>query len=67
MTPGQTFWPKERVFLLLTPSGKIARDGGRPAFFTSYETAKASLKPGYHVGAVDILRVTSIAWMESDQ
>lgn len=64
MTPGETFWPRERVFLVLTASGKIAKDKGRPLFFMDYEAARDWLKPGYSVGAIDILRVTAIAQME---
>jgi hypothetical protein len=66
MTPGETFWPRERVFLVLTGKGRIAKEGGRPLFFMDYEGAKAALKPDYLVGAIDILRVTAIASMEGD-
>lgn len=61
MKHGETFWPRERVFILLTPSGKIAKVDGRPGFYSKLADATLGMKPGYHVGAVDILRVTTIA------
>lgn len=60
MKPGDTFWPREQVFLLLTPKGRIAKEGGRLAFYGSLADATLGLKPGYHVGAVNIMRVTAI-------
>ena len=65
MKPGETFWPREQVFLLLTPKGRIAKEGGRLAAYASLEEATLGLKPGYHVGAVNILRVTAIVDYEA--
>ena len=39
--------------------------GGVMMVFDSYEDACASLKPGYAVGALDLLRATVVSVMEA--
>ena len=60
---GQTHWPSERVFVLLTPTGAIAREGGVPMFFTDQNAALDALKPGYFIAGIDVFRVVVIAAM----
>lgn len=60
---GETYWPRERVYVLLTPTGAIAREGGAPVFFTDENAALDALRPGYFIAGIDVLRVIVIAAM----
>lgn len=59
MKIGETHWPKEHLYVVLTPSGAIAKRpgrGGTMLIFSSYEDACGWLRPGYAVAAFDIVR-----------
>lgn len=57
-------WPEGRFWVLLTPAKRIARKGGAMAIFDNYEDACAALKPGYAVGALDVLSASVVCLME---
>lgn len=60
MKIGDTHWPTEHLYVVLTPGGAIAkrpgRGGGGLLVFTSYEDACGWLRPGYAVAALDVVR-----------
>lgn len=61
MMPGETFWPAERVYFLVTRAGKLAVKRGQPLTFCSYEDAHASMGRGQRIAGASVLRLSVLA------
>ena len=63
----ETYWPKDRVYVVLTKNGRIAKEHGRYMLFADDESAAQAMKPGQRLGGITIFRVTVFAEMTAKE
>ncbi len=54
---GQTFWPTEHVYFIVTKAGRLAMKNAKPLTFFDYGDACLEAGPGRFVAAAHLLRV----------